>query len=179
MWSIWVWCDLVLLLFDFVRLYARYRSCSVVCLLFQVAQKGRLIAKWVLKMGITIKKRHFLIFSDNCTRKNMKPQRRRYNSEASAKWKKSKESETRLMGWYWKRKPIWRKGLITYNSHPWIMFSFNWLVIIWRVVFHLKLDVQGQRGKKNLDVDGQGGWGVLKIGQFWWTSYVYHPLTKC
>ena len=29
-----------------------------------------------------------------------------------------------------------------------------------------------------LDVDGQGGWGVLKIGQFSWISYVYHPLSK-
>ena len=26
----------------------------------------------------------------------------------------------------------WRKDLTTYNSHPWIMFSLNWLVIIWR-----------------------------------------------
>ena len=36
------------------------------------------------------------------------------------------------MSWYWKWKPTWRKHLITYNSYPWIMFSFNWLVIIWR-----------------------------------------------
>ena len=44
---------------------------------------------------------------------------------------------------------------------------------------YLKLDVQGQRGGKMLDVDGQGG--VLKIGQFSWTSYVYHSLDafKC
>ena len=40
----------------------------------------------------------------------------------------------------------------------------------------MKLDVQGQGGGRILDVDGQGGWGVLKIGQFSWTSYVYHPL---
>ena len=32
------------------------------------------------------------------------------------------------------------------------------------------------RGWKNLDIDGQGRWRVLKIGQFSWTSYVYHPL---
>ena len=46
------------------------------------------------------------------------------------------------------------------------MFSFNWLVIIWRRGrgVHLKLDVQSQ-----------GGWRILKIGQFSWTSYVYHP----
>ena len=36
------------------------------------------------------------------------------------------------MNWYWKRKQTWKKDLITYNTHPWIMFSFNWLVIIWR-----------------------------------------------
>ena len=33
---------------------------------------------------------------------------------------------------YWKRKPTWRKDLITYNSHPRIMFPFIWCVIIWR-----------------------------------------------
>ena len=40
----------------------------------------------------------------------------------------------------------------------------------------LKLDVQGQGGGRFSDVGGQGGWGVLKIGQFSWTSYVYRPL---
>ena len=39
----------------------------------------------------------------------------------------------------------------------------------------LNLDVQGQAGGKILDVDGQGGWGFLKIRQFSWTSYVYRP----
>ena len=39
----------------------------------------------------------------------------------------------------------------------------------------LKLDVQGQVGERILDVDGQGGWGVLKIRQFSWTSYLYCP----
>ena len=32
-----------------------------------------------------------------------------------------------------------------------------------------------QGGESILDVDGQMEWGVLKIGQFSWTSYVYHP----
>ena len=40
----------------------------------------------------------------------------------------------------------------------------------------LKLDAQGQGGGRMVDVDGQGRWEVLKIGQFLWTSYVYHPL---
>ena len=33
----------------------------------------------------------------------------------------------------------------------------------------LKLDVQGQGGGTILDLDGQEGWGVLKIRQFSWT----------
>ena len=92
---------------------------------------------------------------------------------------KSMESRTKLMSWYWKGKPNWRKDLITYNSHPRITFLFNCLVIIWRGRgFRLKLDVQGQGVGRILDVAGQGGWrrGVLKIGQFSCTSYVYHPL---
>ena len=40
---------------------------------------------------------------------------------------------------------------------------------------HLKLDVQVQGGGSVLDLDGKGGWGVLKIRQFSWTSYVYRP----
>ena len=28
----------------------------------------------------------------------------------------------------------------------------------------LEMDVQGQGGERILEVDGQGGWGVLKIG---------------
>ena len=57
--------------------------------------------------------------------------------------KKLKESQTRLMSYCWKRKPSCRKDLITYNSHPWIMFS-----LIYRLSF------------------GEGtGWGVsFKIG---------------
>ena len=55
------------------------------------------------------------------------------------------------------------------------MVSFDWLVLIdWLI--RLKLDVQGQASEKFLDADGQGGWGVLQIGQFSWMSYVYHPL---
>ena len=56
------------------------------------------------------------------------------------------------------------------------MFSFNGLAIIWREDACLKLDVQGQGGGRILDVDRQGMCGVLKIGQFSWMSYVYHPL---
>ena len=39
-----------------------------------------------------------------------------------------------------------------------------------RGAFRLELDVHGQGVRRILDVDGQGGLGVLKIGQFSWTS---------
>ena len=61
--------------------------------------------------------------------------------------KKSKQSQTKLMSWYWKQKPTWRKDIITYNIHPEVMFSFNWLVIIWRGRVFV-LDVQGQGVEK-------------------------------
>ena len=54
--------------------------------------------------------------------------KQRKSSRLQLNENKSNESQTRLMSWYWKRKPTWRKDLITYNIHPWIMFSFNWLV---------------------------------------------------
>ena len=43
------------------------------------------------------------------------------------------------------------------------------------VEVRLKSDVQGQRGWKILDIPGQGGWVVFKVGPFSWTSYVYCP----
>ena len=59
------------------------------------------------------------------------------------------------------------------------MFSFNWLIIIWTGAgVRLKLDIQVQGGGRILDVDGQNGWEVLKIGQFSWMSYVYHIIPK-
>ena len=39
----------------------------------------------------------------------------------------------------------------------------------------MKLDVHGQGDGRILDVDGKGGWGILKIGQFSWTPYADHP----
>ena len=90
--------------------------------------------------------------------------------------KNSKESQTRLMSWYWKRKPTWREDLITCNSHPWIMFFFNWLVIIWRGVFIWYWTSKVKEVEEFWTwMDNGGGRGVLKIGLFSWTSYVYHP----
>ena len=54
-----------------------------------------------------------------------------------------------------------------------MLFLIDWLSIEKGEV-HSKSDVQGQGGGRILDTDGQGGWGVLKIGQFSWTSYAYH-----
>ena len=52
--------------------------------------------------------------------------------------------------------------MITSKSHPWIMFSFKWLIIV--IILsgrgrgvRLKLDVQGQEGGRILNVDGKGG----------------------
>ena len=42
--------------------------------------------------------------------------------------KKSMESQTRLISWYWKQKTTWRKDLITYNSHLGLCFLLiDWL----------------------------------------------------
>ena len=59
------------------------------------------------------------------------------------------------------------------------------LLIDWLIGYHLKrgeeggvcltLNVQGQGGRRILDVAGQGDGGFLKIEQFSWTTYVYHP----
>ena len=78
------------------------------------------------------------------------------------KEKKSIENQKRLMSWYRKRKPTWRKDLIRYNSHPWIMFYFNWLVIIWRggvFVWNWTSKVKGAEEFWTwLDKRGGGSW---------------------
>ena len=111
-------------------------------------------------MWIIINKRNFVIFLDNYTHKSKATKKEIVRLQLDEK--KSKESQTRLMSWYWKQKPTWRKGVITNNSHPWIMFSFNWLAIVWREGVRLKLDVQGQGVGSILDVNGQGGVRSLK-----------------
>ena len=64
--------------------------------------------------------------------------------------------------------------MITSNSHPWIMFSFKWLIIVIIILsgrgrgVRLKLDVQGQEGGRILNVDGKGGWAGLEN----WTIFM-------
>lgn len=70
-----------------------------------------------------------------------------------------------FMSWYCKRQPTWRKGLITYNSHLWSEFSFNWYFGEGgRRGFRLRLDVQGKGvgrilhiGKRDKENKGAGG----------------------
>ena len=66
------------------------------------------------------------------------------------------------------QKPTWRKDLITYNSHPSIVFSFKWLVIIWLSFFQNIPCRQDQGGGRILDFDGQGVWGSWKLDNFHW-----------
>ena len=53
------------------------------------------------------------------------------NSEVSAKWKEVKGKSNKINELIIKRKGDLKEG-ITYNSHPWNVFSFNLLVIIGR-----------------------------------------------
>ena len=78
--------------FNFVWSYARCSCCSKVYV-FKLWKWNRLIAKWVLKMWRIINKRHFVILLDNCTHNSINPQNE----------KKSKESQARLISWYWQK----------------------------------------------------------------------------
>ena len=94
-------------------IWFRLIICTVLllfCSLFKFSSCEKKTAKWVLKMLIIINKRHFLIFSDNYTYKSLKP-RRRYNSEASAKWKEVKSSPYKVNGLILKSKADPEEGL--------------------------------------------------------------------
>ena len=70
----------LLFLFDFVDSHARCSCCFIVCLRFQVMQMKQKWAKCFLK-SVFLRK-HFVIFLENGTHKNVKP--RKSNSEALA-----------------------------------------------------------------------------------------------
>ena len=70
------------------------------------------------------------------------------------------ESQTKLISWYWKRKPTWRKYLITYNSHPRIMFP-EWLSFGERgdFVWNWMSSVKGlEEFRMQLDKGSRGSW---------------------
>ena len=89
---------------------------------------------------------------------------------ASAKWKEVNGKPDKINDLILKTKADLRERPDKHISHPWIMFFF------WLTGYHLeregeggvrlKFDVQDQGGGRILDVAVQGGWGVLKIGQF-------------
>ena len=66
--------DVALFQFDFVHSHARCGCCSIVFLRFQVIQIKQVDCKMSTK-------KHFAIFLDNCTFKNVKP--RKVDSQAS------------------------------------------------------------------------------------------------
>ena len=71
------------------------------------------------------------------------------------------------MNWSWKRKPTWSKDLITYNSHPWIMFSFNCLVITWKGGGSFEIGRPSLWKWKNFGCRWKKVVGVLKFRKFY------------
>ena len=76
------------------------------------------------------------------------------------------KSQTRPMILYWKRKPTCKKDLITYNKHPWIMFCFDWLVIIWRGGFAWNWTWKVKRVEEFWTLMYKGVVGSWKLGNF-------------
>ena len=102
------WLGFVFVLISFVHM-PQCGCCSIVCLRFQVVQIKQVDCKISTKNVNNCKWKTFHdTFGQLHTRKQIV--RLQLNK------KKSKESQTRLMSWYWKSKPTWRKDLVTYNS---------------------------------------------------------------
>ena len=159
---------MLLFLFDFVHSHARCGCCSIVCLRFEVMKIKQVDCKMSTKKPFLKKKKTFRDIFGQLTHKIVRLQLNfdpspsfRYKRKAKKelfnflnllwvrdllqlKQKKSMETQTRLMSWYWKQKPTWRKGLITYNSHLWSEFSFNWYFGEGGRGFRLRLEVQGK-----------------------------------
>ena len=64
--------------FDFVRSYARCSCFAIVCLSFQVVQIKQVDCKMSTKhkSNYKLKKKHFVIFLDNCTHKEYKTKKK-------------------------------------------------------------------------------------------------------
>ena len=100
-----------------------------------------MIGKWITKIGI-IKNNFGQLHTQEFKARKKEIVRLKFNK------KKSKESQKKLMSSHWKRKLTWRKDLITYNSHPWIMLFFK------LIGYHLERRM------------GEGWWGLFETGRF-------------
>ena len=114
-------------------------------------------------MWKNINKIHFVIFSENCHGKE--------DSPASVKWKEVKGKPDKINELILKTTADLKLGPDKIMSS--LDYYFFELIIIWRGEgVRVKLDVHGQGDGKVLDLDGQGGVGVLKIRQFSWTIFM-------
>ena len=146
--------------FHFILSYVRHGCCSIVTLRFQVLQVKTDWLDTKNTKNINIINNFGQLHTQEFKATKNQVVRIQLNEK---KWK---ESQTFSMSLYWKQKPTWREGLITYNSHPRIMFSFKGLVMIWREGVCFKLDIQSQEGKRISDIVGQRGWRSWKLDSF-------------
>ena len=71
-------CDMILFLFWFLSFTCTVQLLFHSLFAFRLCKSNTLIPKWVQKMWIIINKKHFVIFLDNCTQKNIKPRKSRW-----------------------------------------------------------------------------------------------------
>ena len=64
-------------LISFIHMYGAVMFHSLFMFSSCANKTGWLIAKWLLKMWIIVNKKHLVVYLDNCTHKNKKPQKRR------------------------------------------------------------------------------------------------------
>ena len=81
--------------------------------------------------------------------------------------KRSKGKPDKINELILKTKTDPEEGPDNLNSHPWIMFSFNWWFINWRGGGgSFEIGHPRSRGQRILDVDGQGDEGSWKLDNF-------------
>ena len=111
-------------LHSFIHSHARCGSRSIVCLRFQVVQTKQVDCKMSTR---NVNKTFRDIFGQLHTQEYKATKEKMLRLQLNEK--NAKESQTRLMTWYWIRKSTWRNDLTTYNSHPCFMLSIDLLVI--------------------------------------------------
>ena len=132
----------LLFLFDFVDSHARCSCCFIVCLRFQVMRMKQKWAKCFLKSVIL--RKHFVIFLENGTHKNVKP--RKSNSEALAQpWPQrtfslQQEGKKQVFNFL---KLLWGREWLQVNEKKEVNLEIEKERGGWEGV-RLKLDVQGQ-----------------------------------